>query len=139
MTRTIITDIQMRFADVDMLGHVNNVNLQHYYDTGKIDYFNRVLGAGAQKWGHRGIIAASTHTDYIAQIRFGERISIRTWVERVGNKSLTLKQQIVAAEGPDGAPQLKSESSSAMVYFDFDNQCSIPVPDEWRHAMLEEV
>lgn len=128
----------MRFADVDMLGHVNNVNLQHYYDTGKIDYFNRVLGAGAQKWGHRGIIAAATHTDYIAQTRFGENISVRTWVERVGNKSLTLKQQILAGN-QDGTTQLKSESTSAMVYFDFDNQCSIPVPDQWRQAMLEEV
>ena len=29
------TPIQMRFADVDMLGHVNNVNQQHYFDVGK--------------------------------------------------------------------------------------------------------
>ena len=29
------TPIQMRFADVDMLGHVNNVNQQHYLDVYK--------------------------------------------------------------------------------------------------------
>ena len=28
------TDIQIRFDDIDMLGHVNNVNLQHYFDLG---------------------------------------------------------------------------------------------------------
>ena len=40
----IETKIQMRFADVDMLGHVNNVNQQHYFDLGKSDFFRRVLG-----------------------------------------------------------------------------------------------
>ncbi len=33
----------MRFADVDMLGHVNNVNQQHYFDVGKSDFFRSVL------------------------------------------------------------------------------------------------
>lgn len=37
------TPIQMRFADVDMLGHVNNVNQQHYFDVGKSDFFAQVL------------------------------------------------------------------------------------------------
>lgn len=34
----IETKIQMRFADVDMLGHVNNVNQQHYFDLAKATF-----------------------------------------------------------------------------------------------------
>lgn len=34
----IETQIQMRFADIDVLGHVNNVNQQHYFDLGKCDF-----------------------------------------------------------------------------------------------------
>ncbi|MBP3356816.1 MAG: acyl-CoA thioesterase [Rikenellaceae bacterium] len=132
------TEIQKRFADVDMLGHVNNVNLQHYYDLGKSDYFCRVLGLGSGVWHERGIITASTRTDYLAQTRYSERVVVHTRVERVGTKSLTMKQRIVGyAPGAD-QPEIKSESTSVMVAFDFDRQVSIPVPDEWRRAMTGE-
>lgn len=37
----IETQIQMRFADIDVLGHVNNVNQQHYFDLGKSTFTSR--------------------------------------------------------------------------------------------------
>ena len=40
----IETQIQMRFADIDVLGHVNNVNQQNYFDLGKCDFYKQVLG-----------------------------------------------------------------------------------------------
>ena len=55
----IETKIQMRFADVDMLGHVNNVNQQHYFDLGKSDFFRRVLGM-KPVWKSEGLIMVST-------------------------------------------------------------------------------
>ena len=33
---------------------------------------------------------------------------------------------------------VRSESRSVMVVFDFPNQCSRPVPDEWRRRLLAE-
>ena len=63
------TPIQMRFADVDMLGHVNNVNQQHYFDVGKSDFFAQVLDP-APNWKQEGLITVSTYNDYLAQIRY---------------------------------------------------------------------
>ena len=37
MGKYIESDIQIRFADADSLGHINNVNLQHYFDVGKME------------------------------------------------------------------------------------------------------
>ena len=34
MGKTYITEIQKRFSDVDMFGHVNNVYIQDYFDLG---------------------------------------------------------------------------------------------------------
>ena len=54
----IETKIQMRFADIDVLGHVNNVNQQHYFDLGKCDFYKQVLGLtpflGIGRTDHRG-------------------------------------------------------------------------------------
>lgn len=54
------TPIQMRFADVDMLGHVNNVNQQHYFDVGKSDFVAQVLDP-APNWKQEGLITVSTY------------------------------------------------------------------------------
>ena len=89
-----VTPIQKRFADVDMLGHVNNVNQQHYFDLGKSDYFTQVIN-GPTSWTKEGLIAVATNTNYMAQIWYNEPIVVRTRLEKIGNKSLTLFQQIV--------------------------------------------
>ena len=121
------TPIQMRFADVDMLGHVNNVNQQHYFDVGKSDFFAQVLDP-APNWKQEGLITVSTYNDYLAQIRYGEPIAVLTRIEKVGNKSFTLFQQIVNT----ATQEVKTQSRSVLVAFDFVAQVSIPLLEPWR-------
>ena len=120
------TPIQMRFADVDMLGHVNNVNQQHYFDVGKSDFFAQVLDP-APNWKQEGLITVSTYNDYLAQIRYGEPIAVLTRIEKVGNKSFTLFQQIVNT----ATQEVKTQSRSVLVAFDFVAQVSIPLLEQW--------
>lgn len=123
------TPIQMRFADVDMLGHVNNVNQQHYFDVGKSDFFAQVLDP-APNWKQEGLITVSTYNDYLAQIRYGEPIAVLTRIEKVGNKSFTLFQQIVNT----ATQEVKTQSRSVLVAFDFVAQVSIPLLESWRKS-----
>ena len=124
------TKIQMRFADVDMLRHVNNVNQQHYFDVGKNDYFAATLGLlpGFLK---QGMITVNTDTSYLSQIRYNTNVVVRTRLEKMGNKSFVLCQQII--DGDNG--EVKTESRSVMVAFDFEEQVSIPVPEQWRERL----
>lgn len=124
------TKIQMRFADVDMLGHVNNVNQQHYFDVGKSDYFRKVLKSRAP-WRGDGLITVTTNNTYLSQIRYEENIFVRTHIENIGNKSITIFQQVVNAAG-----EVKSESRSVLVAFNFARQESIPVPEKWRKRIV---
>lgn len=126
------TPIQMRFADVDMLGHVNNVNQQHYFDVGKSDFFAQVLDP-APNWKQEGLITVSTYNDYLAQIRYGEPIAVLTRIEKVGNKSFTLFQQIVNT----ATQEVKTQSRSVLVAFDFVAQVSIPLLQQWRERFAE--
>lgn len=127
-------DIQIRFADVDMLRHVNNVNLQHYYDLAKNDFFSKVIGI-EPGYNRKSIITAATNSSYLGQTRIDDNIYVETQVEKVGNKSVTLFQRIVARPSSD----VRSESRSVMVAYDFEQQTSIPVPDEWRAKLTEAI
>lgn len=126
---TVITPIQIRFGDIDIFHHVNNVSQQSYLDLGKMDYFEKVAGVNITSDTPR-IVAVSTATNYFGQIRVRDDIAVVTCVEKIGNKSLTLLQRIVCGD------EVRTESRSVMVAFDFDRQISVPVPDEWRDKML---
>ncbi len=135
MKTMIITQIQKRFADIDMLGHVNNVNLQHYFDVGKDDFFRQVLDLPTHlRPEGPGLITAATQTSYLDQTRWEDPIQVETSIESIGNKSFTMFQQIV--DGASGA--VKAESRSVMVAYDFAAQASVPVPDAWRMKLKME-
>lgn len=131
MARTLTTSIQKRFSDIDPFQHVNNVAQQMYFDVGKVEYYEKVLGADALL-GDLRIVTVSTSTSYLGQVRMTDPVRITTTCERIGTKSLTLFQQMLVGE------EVRSESRSVMVVFDFPNQCSRPVPEEWRERLSAE-
>ncbi len=129
MARTIDTPIQQRFTDIDPFVHVNNVAQQMYFDVGKTEYFRTVLGGDVLSGEGLRIVTVSTETSYKAQIRMYDDVHVTTVCERVGNKSMTLYQQLLVGD------RVCSESRSVMVAFDFAAQEGVRVPDAWRRAM----
>lgn len=134
MARTLETPIQKRFSDVDPFQHVNNVSQQMYFDVGKVDYYRRVLGEDVL-FDRLRIITVATSTSYLGQIRLEDEIAVTTVASKVGNKSVTLAQQLIHTAA-DGSRRVCSESTSVMVAFDFAAQQAVPVPDAWRKRML---
>lgn len=129
MARTLVTPIQKRFSDVDPFQHVNNVSQQMYFDVGKMEYYEKVLGAEVLL-GDLRILTVSTSTSYQGQVRMHDPVRVTTTCEKVGTKSLTLLQRLLVGD------QVRSESRSVMVIFDFARQQSEPVPDAWRERLL---
>lgn len=125
MAKEIRTPVQKRFSDVDSFMHVNNIWQQSYFDMGKTEFYQRVLGITGV-FDKVRIITASTHTDYLGQVRLQDDIEVVTSVSRVGTKSMTLNQRIMSGD------RCLTESTSVMVAFDFELQQTVPIPDEWR-------
>lgn len=121
--------IQKRFGDIDIFHHVNNVAQQSYFDVGKSDYFARMFGCDLMESEPR-ILTVSTSTSYMGQIRRDDDIEVVTFTEKIGDKSITLLQRLVCRG------EVRSESRSVMVAFDFERQVSVPVPDHWRKLLL---
>lgn len=130
MAKKLITPVQKRFSDVDSFMHVNNIWQQSYFDMGKTDFYTKVLGITGV-FDKLRIITASTHTDYLGQVRLTDEIVVTTDVSRLGNKSMTLHQCIMRGD------ECLTESSSVMVAFDFETQQTVPMPEEWRERLSE--
>lgn len=130
MAKQLITPIQKRFSDVDSFMHVNNIWQQSYFDLAKTEFYQKVLGI-LGVFDKLRIITASTHTDYIGQVRLTDDIVVTTDVSRLGNKSMTLHQRIMSGD------RCLTESSSVMVAFDFETQQTVALPDAWRQSLAE--
>ena len=117
-----------------MFQHVNNVSQQMYFDLGKADFYRHKenpLLSGTSR-----IITAATANSFKEQIRMEDDIYVTTTVAKVGNKSITLFQQIIGRNAA-GRETVKTESTSVMVAFDFDRQESVTVPERWRRNLAD--
>ena len=132
MGKYIESDIQIRFADADSLGHINNVNLQHYFDVGKMEFYEKVLGKTIDP-DAESLILVSIHTNYHRQSRLHSQLVVRTWVEKIGNSSVTIFQHLI--DRADGG--INADCRSVAVGYDFLRQESFPLKKEWRAKMEE--
>lgn len=128
MALTVTTPIQMRFEDIDSFGHVNNIAQQSYFDLGKSALFQRLWQAVGEK-DATPVMMVSVQTDFLRQIRYGERIEVTTLIESIGTKSLTLQQQILLRG------EVCSRSRVVMVCYDKERGMSVEVPDSWRKVV----
>ncbi len=118
--------VQIRFNDIDSLGHVNNAIIQEYFDLGRIEYFKNVFQT-VINWTKFAAVIASTKTDFIAPIFINDKLTLKSKVYRIGTKSLNVIQHIEDDKG-----NVRVTCDSVMVGFDNQSQTAIEVSQEWR-------
>lgn len=126
----IETKVQIRFSDIDPLGHVNNTRIQEYFDLGKTDYFFTVLRMEPMV-GKQGVIMANSNSNYFAPVFISENIWVRTRVAKVGNKSISMEQTVVDKDNG----QVKASCASVLVAYDFERNDPVEVPLEWKEKI----
>ena len=120
----------VRFSDVDVYGHVNNVKYFEYYQEARLAFMSSLAHAGDEK--KFGLVVARLDVDYKRPILFrAEPYLVESWVTRVGQSSFD-----VASEIRDGDVVL-SRAQAAMVSFDLAAQRSRPLTEGERRRLLE--
>ena len=88
-----ILPIQIRFNDVDMMGHVNNAVIMEYFDLGKAAFFT-AAGLPPEE-GDFTVMIVHLEVDFVGQIHAHDTIEVQTGVVRFGTKSITIEQKVV--------------------------------------------
>lgn len=122
--------LQLRFNDVDVLGHVNNTVYMALYDTGKAAFMTETLGRKIE-WNNVDTVVANIDCAFIAPIFFGENIEVLTTCVSVHDKSFKLLQMIREVN----TGEVKSMCETVMVSFDRETQKAIPLSKEWRQKL----
>lgn len=122
--------IQIRFSDVDVVGHVNNIVYFAFYDTGKAHFMTQLLGR-AITWDKVDTVVANVDCAFISPIFYGEKIEVLTTCIAIHDKSFRLLQMLRNSE----TEEVKSVCETVMVAFDPTTQKSSELSDEWREKL----
>jgi acyl-CoA thioester hydrolase len=126
-----ITPVQIRFNDVDILGHVNNAIHQYYFDFARMQYFKQVFGKD-MNWKKNSLVLVSIKVDYFKPIYIDDIIEVESRIEMLGNKSITMKQKVLCRK----TGEVKSSSWSVLVAYDVESNHTVSVPEEWKNRII---
>jgi acyl-CoA thioester hydrolase len=120
--------------ECDSMGHLNNKHYLGLFDQAAWHVL-LALGYRTQMALHEQIGLADVHQTiaYRRELRAGQLIVVRSWLARVGSKSLTAQHEMLDAD--DGAAIASLTSIST--FLDLRKRCSIPIPPAIRRAADE--
>ena len=115
-------DIPTRWADLDLLGHINNVSMAGLFEEGR-GRFNRSLQLGRGDKAIRWLIAAVS-LNYLAEAHHPHDVTIASGIGPIGSRSWT-----ILSAAFQGAVCVAT-CDTTLVYTDASG--AVPFPDAFR-------
>lgn len=119
--------VQIRFNDIDLMGHVYNAKYQEFFDLARLEYFEQVLG-NLISWDNEGLIIASVKVDFMEPTFLNDQIEVETHILSVGEKSLVMTQQLFK----NGKQEPGCTCTTVMVCYNMKEKFSKAIPAEWK-------
>lgn len=126
------TPIQIRFVDIDKLGHVNNATVLTYCETARVAFFNDVIGRD-NDWFGNGLILAHSEIDYLQPIYQYDNIVVHTRVIKLGSKSFTVENLVMHVEGKKET--LCAYATGVLVCMNYHEKQTVEIPELWKDKL----
>jgi acyl-CoA thioester hydrolase len=118
---------QVRFRDLDPMGHVNNAVFLTYIEQTRVAFLAKVGAATGLE--DMKMIVARVEIDFKAPVRLGQEVEISLGASRFGSKSFDL-DYVLRVDG-----KVVAEAKSVQVAYDYGRREPIPLPTEWREKL----
>ncbi len=119
-----VLQLDVRWGDMDALGHVNNAVYFRYMEQARIEFFAQ-HGIGSDGKGH-GLLLVHAECNFRRAIVYPAHIQVRLYCGEPRRSSLPLFVEIVDASGKD---VLYADGKSVVAWVDFALNQSQPMPD----------
>lgn len=90
-----LTEIKVRGYHADFYGHVNNARYLEFFEEDRWAHLESTIDL--REWAARGLVflVVNININYRKAVNVGETILVSTRIEKIGNKSAVLLQEIV--------------------------------------------
>ena len=129
------TQIQIRFGDTDMLGHVNNSNYLSYMELARMSYVTEIFKNNID-WNKEGFILANAGINFKLPILVDDRVEVYIRTSKIGRKSLNMEYLFIKTD-TKGITSIAADGSTVIVAFNYTNNQSIIFPENWKNMILD--
>ena len=120
-------EFNVRFYETDALAHVSNTVLVGWFESGREPIFKLFSPElDLQNW---PLILASYKVDFLAQIYYGKKVEVRTYISRMGKSSFDVYQEVWQDN------KHCASGTTTMVHFDFKTNQAVSINDQVRLAL----
>lgn len=129
MSGWFVRAVEVRFRDVDVLGHAHHTLPLVYFEEARAAFWREVVG----RPGIEGIdyLLAEATARYHDRIPYPARLDVAARVTRIGTKSFTMEYEARR----DGA--LLASGQTVQVMYDYAAGRAKPIPDDVRATLAE--
>ena len=132
MTLLYTHRLDVRFADCDPFGHVNNAVYLTYLEQARFQLWRRLWGLARESAltaaGGAGLILARAECDYKIPATFGQTLDVRLGLAGIGRTSFTYDYEIVDAADR----RVMATARTVLVLFDYAAGKPVAIDDERR-------
>jgi acyl-CoA thioester hydrolase len=125
----LVSDAQVRFADTDALGHVNNAVYLNYLEIARVDYLKAVLGRLDVK--DFGVILARAEVDYKSPAFPHETLRVGCKVDSLGGSSINMSYRVEDKK----TGRLVALAKTVLVAYDYALGKPVRIPQDARDKM----
>ena len=125
--------IEVRYGDLDPQGHVNNAKFLTYMEQGRVFYLKQLKLWEGGSFLNLGVILADVQITFKKAVQFGDPLRVGVRISRLGNKSMTSEYRLEGARDAS----IFATGSSVLVAYDYQNNRSVAIPEEWRMAIRQ--
>lgn len=112
--------IEVRFSDLDAMGHVNNAVVVSYMEQARFQWWRSFLGG--RKFQEEGFLIARAELDYRRPILLGEEVRVELRCPKLGRTSFDLAYRVLRSDD-----QLYAEGRTVQVMLDFASGRPAPI------------
>ncbi|MGE0708332.1 MAG: acyl-CoA thioesterase [Planctomycetota bacterium] len=126
--------VPVRWGDMDSLGHVNNAAYFTYCETARMGLFDRLRLADYA--GDMGPVVATASCTFRQQLKYPATLAVEVGCARIGRSSFTLTYALRRlTDGGEPEPEPVCTGESVVVWIDFAQGSSVPLPEAMRQAL----
>ena len=119
--------VEVRFRDIDAMGHVNNAVYFSYMEQARMSYL-RELGLIPERLDETSFIVAEANCRFKAPVPFGMPLVVRVRVAEMRSSSFFMDYSIEEQD----TGRVMAIGRTVSVVYDYAASKRVPIPSEWR-------
>lgn len=123
--------IPVRWADMDVYGHVNNANYFTYCESSRMGWFDAIELDSFRQASEHGPALVTATCNFRQQVRHPATVEVGTRATRIGSKSFQLEYELYR----QADDTLVADGSSVVVWVDYGCGQAIALPEPLKERI----